>query len=152
MIARAAAALAAALAAHGAAAQSWRITPQVTLAETYSDNVALVSFDRARDGWVSDFAPGVRVEHQGARARLFVDYQFHEVFYSGQSRLDNAQRFLNATASVEAIENWLFVDARASQTQQNRNAFDVAVAPNAPSASANRVETTVYQVSPYVRR
>lgn len=130
---------------------AWRITPSVTLAETYSDNVALAPDELSRHGWITDLSPGLRVERNGARLRVFVDYRIHSVRYSTNSRLDDTTRYLDALATFEPVEKWLYVDARAAITQQNRSPFAPAVSPDAPSPSANRVETSAYQVSPYVR-
>ena len=128
----------------------WHITPQVTVSETYTDNEAHAPSGSAQSGWVRDLTPGIRVEGAGPRVTGFFDYRLHDLAYANQSQLNNRQNLLNSFATVEAVENWLFVDARASITQQNTSAFGAAVQDTA-SASTNRTETTVYQVSPYLR-
>ncbi|MBI3372845.1 MAG: TIGR03016 family PEP-CTERM system-associated outer membrane protein [Betaproteobacteria bacterium] len=128
----------------------WRITPQLRVSETYTDNVALAPPGTARSDWVTDVSPGIRAEGSGPRVRGFFDYALHRIFYANDPRLNNSQNALNSLVTVEVLENRFFVDARASISQQNRSAFS-AVAPDTASATANRVETSVYQLAPYLR-
>jgi uncharacterized protein (PEP-CTERM system associated) len=145
------AALAAGLAAGAAQAETVRIVPSVTVTESYSDNVALVSSEFARAGWITDVAPAIRADLSGAKVKGSLVGRLDFVSYSSESRLNSRQQFLNSSAEVEAVDGWLFVDARADITQQNRSAFGAAVTPDLPSASANRVQTTSYQLAPLIR-
>ncbi|HSN21320.1 MAG TPA: TIGR03016 family PEP-CTERM system-associated outer membrane protein [Usitatibacter sp.] len=128
-----------------------RIIPLIGIEETYSDNMGLEAKDAARHGWITDLAPGLRIEGRTSRLNLFVDFRFHDLHYAGASDLDHTQRFLDSAATFEAVRNWLYIDGMATRTQESRNPFGAALAPDAPSASSNRVETSVYQVSPFVR-
>lgn len=128
----------------------WQIVPQVTLSETYSDNVARAPAGSAQSGWVRDVTPGIRIAGAGPRLTGSLDYRLHDLAYANQSRLNSRQNLLSSFANIEVAENWLFLDARASITQQNTSAF-AAAAQDFPGASSNRTETTVYQVSPYLR-
>jgi uncharacterized protein (PEP-CTERM system associated) len=145
------AALAACLAAGIARPESLRFVANVTATESYSDNVALVADGLAKPGWVTGLAPGIRADLSGARVKGFLDYRLNYNSYSSESRLDGTQRFLKSFAQVEAVEELVFVDARADITQQNRSPFGAAVTPGLPTASSNRVQTTSYQVAPYIR-
>ena len=139
-----------ATAAH-AQSQEWRIVPSISLDETYTDNVRLAPEALAESGWITDLAPGLRIERNGPRLKVFVDSRFHVLRYPGQSQLDNTQSFVDALARLEAIEKWLFIDARATVTQQNRTALGAAATPDQPSANPNRVEARVAQIAPYTR-
>ena len=143
-------ALAALLAAGGAGADTFRMVPNVTLGESYSDNLALLPGDIARSGWITEITPSIRAELAGARVKGSLDFRLQDRMYS-DSRLDNTQRFLSSFAKVEAVERFLFVDARASISQQNRTAFGTIVTPDATTATSNRIETKAYQISPYIR-
>lgn len=134
-----------------ARAETWRITPSVALTETYSDNITLVADDLRQRGWITDLSPGLRVDANGARVRGFLEYRLHEMRYTGASELDSSQNFLASRFTVEAFKDYLFVDARADTTQESRSPFGSVTAPGSPTASANRVETTTLQVSPYLK-
>ena len=82
--------------------------------------------------------------------RGFFDYGLHRILYANDPRLNNSQNALDSLMTVEMLENRFFVDVRANISQQSRSAF-AAAAPDAASATANRVETSVYQLAPYLR-
>jgi uncharacterized protein (PEP-CTERM system associated) len=145
------AALAACLAAGIAKAESLRVVPNAALMESYSDNVALAADGLAKPGWVTGFTPGIRADLAGARVKGFLDFRLNRTSYSSEPRLSGTQRFLNSFANVEAVDDRVFVDARADITQQNRSPFGAAVTPGLPTPSANRVQTTSYQIAPYIR-
>ena len=130
---------------------AWRFTPEIRLTESYTDNAALVSSATAQNSWVTETTPGIRIEKGGVRSRLYLDYRLHDFRYSRDSRLNNSQRLLASYATVEAVDNWLFVDASANITQQNRSAFNIAAATDTSGPNGNRAETATKQISPYVR-
>lgn len=132
-------------------APAWRFVPELALTGSYTDNAALAADPFARKSWVTDAAVGLHADYRGPRSTLFLDYRVHGIFYASQSALDNNQRFLNALANLDLVEKWLFLDARANISQQNRSPFGVAGIAGVPVSTANRVETTTYQVSPYIR-
>ncbi len=132
-------------------APAWRFTPEINVTESSTDNAALVPAVNAQKSWVTESAPGIRIEHTGVRSKVFLDFRLRDFHYSGNAQLNNSQRLLNSNASVEAIDNWLFVDASANITQQNRSAFSIGAAPNTGGPNGNRVETTTNQISPNIR-
>ena len=80
-----------------------------------------------------------------------VSYRLRSYIYSGESRLNNNQNFLNSRAAFELVDNWMFVDARAGITQQSRSAFGAPVVADGGGTNANQTETRTFQLSPYVR-
>jgi len=127
-----------------------RLTPLAEINEHYTDNVALLAGPLARSDWVSEVVAGLQIDYRAARANAQVDFHINRLFHREFDNLDNTQRFLNSHASLEAVEKWLFVDARANISQQNRSAFGSTSIADLSSVSTNRVETTTYQLSPYV--
>ncbi len=135
-------------------AEKWTIIPQISVTETYTDNAELKPDALARRSWISDLAPGIRVEHRSPKSNIFLDYRLHNIYFSEASRLNNTQNSLNSHANLEALENWLFFDAQATVSQQNRSAFSsatTAAAITRDSKNSNAVETTSYQAAPYIR-
>ena len=130
---------------------AWRFTPQLSVTETYTDNAALVPTATATKSWVTESTPGIRIEKAGVRSSLYLDFRLNDFRYSGNAQLNNSQRLLTSYATVEAIDKWFFVDASANITQQNRSAFNIAGAPDVSGPNGNRVETSVNQISPYIR-
>lgn len=130
---------------------AWRFTPEISVTETYTDNAALVPAPTALHSWVTETTPGIRIEKRGIRSNLFLDYRLHDFRYARDSRLNNSQRLLTSRATVEAVDNWMFVDASANITQQNRSAFNLVAATDSSGPNGNRVETATKQISPYIR-
>ena len=130
---------------------AWQFTPQISVEETYTDNGELVPSATARNNWITDSVFGMRIEKRGVRSRVYFDYRLHNFSYSRDSQLNNTQRLLNSYVTVEAIDRWLFVDASAKITQQNRSAFRFSAATDASGVNGNRIETTINQVSPHIR-
>ena len=130
---------------------SWRFTPTISVTETYTDNGELVPSATATKNWITDSALGIRIEKTGIRSRLYFDYRLHDFRYSRNARLNNTQRLLSSYVTVAPIDNWLFVDASANITQQNRSAFSIAGATDASGPNGNRVETATNQISPHIR-
>jgi uncharacterized protein (PEP-CTERM system associated) len=134
-----------------ATAQTWRIVPQISVRETYSDNAELTSAALAQSRMISDISTGILLERLGPHASFLFDYRLRSFIYAGDSRLNDTQNFLNSRANFELVDNWIFLDARANVSQQNRSAFGVPVAADNLGTNANQAETRTYQISPYVR-
>lgn len=140
--------LAACCLATAAHAGKWDITPTLSVNETLTDNVGLSATDRQGD-LVTDIAPGIRIVGHGDRARLNLDYQLHNHLYARDSSRNRTQNLLNAVGSVEAIEDWLFIDLSGAIAQQSISAFG-GTAPDASRRTGNSTETRTFRISPYI--
>ena len=130
--------------------RAWRFTPMLSVSETYSDNVTLAPAGAAKRDWITTVSPGIHAEGSGVRVRGFFDYRLSDSTYANEANLDNRQNFLNSRITVELLEKRFFIETRASISQQVRSAFS-ATSTDTSSATANRVETSVYQIAPYWR-
>lgn len=127
----------------------WAIVPRITVAETFTDNVAPASGVKRSDQ-VTELSPGVRFDSEGARLKFHLDYQLRQLLYAQSSGNKDTQNYLNAFGSLEAIEKWLFVDVTGVVAQQEINPFGFQTISNV-NVNPNRVETSSFRVSPYVR-
>lgn len=132
-----------------AQAGKWDITPSVSLSETATDNVAL-SATQKRSDLVTDISPGIRIAGRGDRVKLHFDYQLHNLIHAQDSSRDRTRNSLNAFGTLEAVEDWLFIDANGTITEQSISAFG-ATSPSNASANDNSTEASNYRVSPYIR-
>ena len=128
---------------------SWVIEPRLILTETYSDNMALFG-TAPESGWISSLAPGIRIDGKGPRFDAFLDYRREHIFYEGFPEWKRKQNQLDSYGTLEAVEDWLFVDASANIVQRNITVFG-PVSVDGLSASDSQVETQTFQVAPYVR-
>lgn len=134
-----------------AVAGEWKIHPMLAVNETATDNVGLSSTQKKSD-LVTDVNPGIRIEGSGGRSKLFFDYQLHNIFYAQNSASEKTQNALNALGTLEALENWLFIDVSGAISQQSTSPFSGATSGAVnTSTSNNTTETSTYRVSPYIR-
>jgi uncharacterized protein (PEP-CTERM system associated) len=129
----------------------WTFTPTLDLRETYTDNVALQDDAHAQGEFVTEITPGFLLKHKGPR--LSVDARYKLQYFAMQdhdvSGTNRSARQLQAEARAKLIEDFLFVDANASRSQQNISPFGQLVVDN-NFASANRAEVKSWRVSPYM--
>ena len=132
-------------------AGEWTITPSLAVTETATDNVALSNKNRQSD-LISDVNPGIHIEGAGGRSKLRFDYQMHNLFYAQDSSRNEIQNALNALGTLEAIENWFFIEASGSISQQSLSAFGSSSASSSVNVNTNlnTTETSTYRISPYI--
>lgn len=131
-------------------AAGWVITPVIGATETYTDNVSLAPSGRERSDFVTEIKPGIRIRGTGARVKLNLDYELQEFLYARDSSRSRTQNALNGSGTVEAVEKFFFVDARAVISQQSISAFGPQTFSNA-NITTNRTESRLFSISPYVR-
>ena len=129
--------------------RTWNIVPRVRLTETFTDNVNLTATDTQSD-FITAVAPGVRINANTAKLRLVFDYELVGYIYARNSDYSNFQNYLNTFGTLEAIDNWFFVDFSGYVTQQMISPFGTQSASNANN-NDNRTQTQTYRLSPYIR-
>jgi len=130
-------------------AENWQITPSIALGETLTNNLYLTSSNKTSD-LVTGITPGISIDGHSGRASLRFNYSVTQYLYARESSQNNLQQGLNAFGTLEAIENWLFIDASGTISQQNISAFG-KVAPSDANVDNNRTETFYYSISPYIK-
>jgi uncharacterized protein (PEP-CTERM system associated) len=130
----------------------WKVTPNVELRETYTDNVRLEADQLARSQFVTDFAPSLTIANDGPRLKLSAAAVSHLYAYS-DDRIDGTNRSqfqLQANAKAKLVEGLLFLDGAASIGQQAISAFGPQVDSGNGYSSANRTKVSTYRISPYL--
>ena len=135
----------------GASASEFKFVPNVTVSETYTDNVGLNSRGQERSDFVTTVAPGFTVTRDSARLQLRAAYSLQALFYLNNSSGTTLSNLLDASAHGTLIQDLLFFDARAAVAQQNTSAFGPQAASNI-NVTDNRVETRSYSISPYLEQ
>jgi uncharacterized protein (PEP-CTERM system associated) len=93
--------------------------------------------------------PGIQIGGQSARVRGFLNYTLDANFYASDLNRATFYNNLFAEANVEAIENWMFIDASASISQQYINPFGTQSGDTSLN-NDNQTQVTTLRVSPYV--
>jgi len=132
-----------------AAAGKWTITPDITVKGTYDDNASLV--DAPTEGtFITEIAPGIHITGSGTRLKGHLDYRADGIIYSNNSSENRIANYLNATGTLEAIENFFYVDAFGYIDQTYLSPFGPRPS-NVTTITPNRTESRTYGISPYVR-
>lgn len=132
-----------------ASARALSIVPRVSITETFTDNVRLVNTGRQSDQ-ITELSPGVRISKDSGRLKGVFDYALNQVEYAQSPSLSHSQTALNTLGTLEAIDNWLYVDFSGAIAQQSISAFGTLSNDNAAN-NANRTEVSNYRLSPYLR-
>jgi uncharacterized protein (PEP-CTERM system associated) len=130
-------------------ADNWRITPTISVNETLTDNLFLSSKDPTSD-LVTGITPGISIDGKGARASLRLNYGLTQNLHARETSENNLQHSLRALGTLEAIENWLFVDVTGTISQEYLSAFR-SVSPSTANINDNQTETSSYSISPYIQ-
>lgn len=127
--------------------RSFWLIPTLGVTGTLTNNVNLS--ENKKSDFILGVTPGIQIGGQTARLRGFLNYQLNANFYASDASKARFNNTLAAQANVEAIEDWLFVDASASVNQQFINPFGTTSSSNSPN-NGNQTQVTTVRISPYV--
>lgn len=130
---------------------SWIIKPRISLTETWTDNANLnLGNSSKQSDLITEVAPGINIQARTARLKGYLDYSLRGQQYAQNTNSARTQNSLNAFGTLEAIDNWLFLDFSGVIAQQSVSAFGPQ-SPSNTSVNSNSTETSTYRLSPYVR-
>lgn len=137
--------------ASGGPKPAWVIVPRISLTETFTDNGRL-NASRGDSGseQITQITPGIRIQGESARLKGYFDYGLSQIYYAQHSSANKTQNSLNAFGTLEAVENWLFLDAGGNISQTSISAFGTQSSSDV-SINANSTETSSFRFSPYTR-
>ena len=144
--------LAAALMVALPAQAQWKVTPTLSLTETYTDNVLLQSDANKRSEWVTQAIPGIAVRGQNSRVQLNASasaafYKYSDGRPPG-TRSNNTQ--YDADGRVKVIDELLYVDARAHRDSRAVSAFGIRDDGGNRFSNENTTDLTTWSISPYL--
>ncbi len=125
------------------------IVPRVSVAETFTNNVRLDNANK-RSELITQVSPGIRISSSGGWIRGSIDYALTESLYANNTSARQSQNSLTAAGTLEAVDNWAFLDFSGSISQQAISAFGKPSS-GGVLAGGNSTETSVYRLSPYIR-
>lgn len=132
-------------------AADWKVTPIISLKETYTDNVALAAPGAERTEAITEVSPGLTIKGTGARLKVNARYELQNVLYASQQDKNTTHHQLNADAKAELIDGFFFLDGKAAINQQNISLFGSQSSDNI-HVTNNRTTVETYSLSPYLRQ
>lgn len=151
------------LASAAADAAEWRITPRVSLEETYTSNVRLERKGEEDSDLITRLSPGISVRGTGPSLRVGLDYDPDILFYLTADEQNGIRNNLAGFANADFFERRLGIDANASIVQAFTNpaggisGSDSLIGGTIPTttgstaASNNLSEVKTFTVSPFWR-
>ena len=125
------------------------IVPRLSITETVTDNVHLSNGNQQAEQ-ITEVSPGIRIISDGARLKAYLDYSVNEVVYGKNEAPGQTQHALTSFGTLEAVDNWAYLDFGGSISQQRISAFGTPSGDNT-SINPNRTEVSSYRLSPYLR-
>ncbi|MGJ9418447.1 TIGR03016 family PEP-CTERM system-associated outer membrane protein [Massilia sp. CMS3.1] len=132
----------------------WKVTPSLTLGQTYTDNVGLQSDANKRSDWVTEATPGIAAYGRNSRVQLSAraSASFYK-YASGEpvgTRSNNSQ--YSASGRVKVIDELLYVDASAQGGRRSLSAFGLRQDSGNRFADENSTDVASWSISPYLTR
>lgn len=128
----------------------WKVTPSLSLTETYSDNPTLSSTNK-RGQFITEAKPAIRISGENSRVQFNANAEYSLYSYS-EGRPSNAYRNqlnYNAGGRLKVIDEHLYVDARANGGTRPVTAFGPDDSGINRFSRENRTELTNWSISPY---
>jgi len=131
-------------------ALDWLFEPRVGASATYTDNVNQ-SATNPEDALILRVTPGFTLRSQGSRrVRASVSYGLTGVARFSDDNSTDLDHNLGAAGNAELIEDFLFIDGRASISQELISLFGSPA--EAEINDSNRATVGTYSVSPYIQK
>ncbi|WP_394754652.1 TIGR03016 family PEP-CTERM system-associated outer membrane protein [Crenothrix sp.] len=102
-------------------AQNWHLTPSIQLQEIYSDNITLASSDKAKSALVTSLSPAAFIVWRAGKSNLNLYYNMQNLYNAHGDGDYSLAHQLQFNAHNVLSQNRLFVNSRASISQQNIN-------------------------------
>ena len=138
------------VAAAPAPAENWRLSASAGATETYTSNANYSERSLAEGDFVTSISGVLNIRGEGARLKLNGSIAGTGTFYVGQSQNNSFAPQVSLAGTLEAIEKFAYVEARASVSQTFLSPFGAQPA-NLANATQNRYTQQTYSVSPYIQ-
>lgn len=133
-----------------AGGRGFAITPTFSISQLVTDNQRLASTGESSEA-ITQLSPGLRISSRSGRIQGNLDYSLNALIHARDSGANAVQHALSSTAVAELVENRVFVDGRATISQQSVSAFGVQSEPGSRLENENRSEVVSFGLSPSLR-
>ena len=131
-------------------AAKWTLEPSIRVQETFTNNVGLDESGEEEWDLITEVEPGVFIRGEGDRLNMSLDYRALGLLYLDDMDRNRVDHRFNGKGTYEAVEDFFFVDAGATATQQFESPFG-AIPVDSTSDTDNRYTAYSYYVAPYLR-
>lgn len=118
--------------------------------ETYTSNANYSVTSLAQGDFVTSITGGLQINGEGARLKVNGSISGTATLYAGQSQNNSFAPQVNLSGTLEAIEKFAYLEARATVSQTFISPFGAQPA-DLVNATQNRYTQQTYEVSPYIQ-
>lgn len=126
-------------------AADFRLTPNITVSEEFTDNVFETAEGKRYD-FITRLLPGLSLDYKAPVLDLSVAYNYDYRYYARNSRSDDTTHNLDARGLVRIVDEFLFLEA--SDTYK-RVSLDVSRDTSNESLFRNQSDQNIVAASPY---
>ena len=134
----------------GVAAQNWRVGASAGITATYTNNVNYAPQGETTSDLVTSLDAALTIRGEGKRVKLNGTLGATANINARETQNNSVAPNVSLFGSVEAIDNFFFVDASAQASTSFLSPFGPQPAGNV-NATANRYVSQNYTVSPYIK-
>lgn len=124
----------------------WRLTPNLSATETFTDNINLSNVDK-KSGFVTEVAPGFSINGSSPWSNFNLNYRLQSLHNAGGRDDLDFNHQLNMASLYQAVRNTLFIQTSSSISQQNIS--NALVTTDNISGVGGRTENKNFSISPY---
>ena len=133
-----------------ALAENWHFTASAGATETYTSNANYSVRELAQGDFVTSFTGGLAINGEGARLKLNGSINGTVTLYAGQTENNSFAPQVSLAGTLEAIEKFAYLEARATVSQTFISPFGAQPA-DLVNATQNRYTQQTYELSPYIQ-
>ena len=128
----------------------WTTQAEVGVRETYNDNATFGGSGDEEYDFITELWANLRLYGRGPRLNASFEYRPTLLVYARNSQEDKLLNFLRTSGTLEVLDNYFFIDAFGSISQEFISPFGGRPG-DITTATPNRAETRSIGISPYVR-
>ena len=133
-----------------AAKSTPKLTPSVSVATSYTDNLFLTQGSDKESEIIAELTPRIRIDGEGKRLRHTFDYQIQSISYADNHEHNETKHQYDLDVHSELIEDLFFLDLGSNFTQRSNSLASQSDRFNL-SPSANTNDVMVHSVNPYTQ-
>ena len=130
-------------------ANNVKIVPSVSLSQIYTDNLEAFSDAKAEEEFITELSPELTIQGVGRRAEVDLNYSLSTYYHAKEEENNFTEHFLDADANFKLVRNFLFLDTKASVSQQVIDPKQSVSRTFNPDDS-NRTDETIFTLAPYI--
>jgi uncharacterized protein (PEP-CTERM system associated) len=130
-------------------AQDWKITPHISVFQSFTSNARLAPPGEEESDFFTTASPGIDIHRESPSLNFDLSYALDAIAYVRDEELSELRNRLQFVSTATIAPELLFLDARAAMLQQPDNSRRTGSG-SALAGSTNLETVKTYSISPYL--